>query len=260
MKSRGIVFDIQRFSIHDGPGIRTTVFFKGCPLHCAWCHNPESWLKTPQVMVKENGETKLSGREMTVSEVMCEVMADVCYYKNSGGGMTVSGGEPMLQFAFLQELLKASKRLGIHNCIETSGFAEKEKFEEIVEYVDVFLFDVKHTNDDEHKKYTGVSNQLILSNLNLLYEKGVSILLRCPIIPGISDTEDHIAGIAELTQKYPDLLGVEILPYHDMGKGKWEQIGKDYVLSDLKTMDEEQKRILLRRFQDAGCQKVICAG
>ncbi len=256
---KGIIFDIQRFSLHDGPGIRTTVFFKGCPLHCIWCHNPESWMMQPQLMMgkdKTGGHPKLTGREMSVAEVMEEVCADKSYYQNSGGGLTVSGGEPMLQPEFLRCLLEEAREEGIHTCIETSGFAQEEEFVRIKDTVDLFLFDIKDMNEEGHKKYVGVSQETILHNLDYLYQEGAHILIRCPVIPGINDTDAHIAGVAGLTEKYPDLEGVEIMPYHDMGKGKWEQIGRKYALPDLKTMEEEQKELILSRFQKAGVRKV----
>lgn len=249
---KGIVFDIQRFSLHDGPGIRTTVFLKGCPLRCAWCHNPESWTREPQVMVK-NEQERVCGMEMTAPEVMREVMADEAYYRNSGGGLTVSGGEPMLQFDFLKALLADGKARGLHTCIETSGYAHPEQFREILPLVDLFLFDIKLTDPAEHKQYTGVNNLLIMENLELLYHNGAQIMLRCPIIPGINDSDAHIACVAELLRKYPNITGVEIMPYHDIGKGKWKEIGREYSLVGLKTINEEEKQILLRRFQQAGC-------
>lgn len=300
MKKSGIVFDIQRFSLHDGPGIRTTVFLKGCPLRCMWCHNPESWSREPQLMFyKEKcvqclecirscsksvhllkqgkhvldyqkcdacgeciahcayGALKLSGGEMDVDTILKEVIADKSYYENSGGGLTVSGGEPMLQFPFLEALLVEAKKLGLHICLETSGFARKELFARIAGNVDLFLYDIKHINDEKHKKYTGVSNQIILDNLDYLYRMGAKIRLRCPLIPGVNDTDEHIGGIAALARKYPKLTGVELLPYHDMGKGKWNQIGKEYGLCDLKNTDQEQKDILRRHFLEAGCEVMM---
>ncbi len=299
MKNTGIVFDIQRFSIHDGPGIRTTVFLKGCSLRCQWCHNPESWAIKPQLMFNHEkcvhclacvgscpnqvhkteqgkhtvehrlcgaagaciskciyGALKLSGKEMSVEDVLKDVCADRKYYENSGGGMTVSGGEPMLQFEFLQTLLSEAKKQGIHTCVETSGFADREKFEEILKDVDMFLIDVKHINNEEHKKYTGVYNEAILSNIEFLHENGAKILLRLPFIPGVNDTDEHIKGVAALLQRLPNLIGAEILPYHDMGKGKWGQIGKQYELMELKNSDKEQKAKILQRFLDAGCRDI----
>lgn len=247
---QGIVFDIQRFSLHDGPGIRTTVFLKGCPLRCAWCHNPESWRKEPELWYR-NGVEQLCGKAVTVEEVMAEVMADEAYYRNSGGGLTVSGGEPMVQFPFLKALLTIAKARGIHTCLETSGHCSTEKLIEIAPMVDLFLFDIKLTDPEEHRKYTGADNRWILENLDRLYRLGAKLLLRCPIIPGINDTDDHIGGIARLTKNYPGILGVEIMPYHDMGKGKWKELGRPYSLEDAKTLEEEEKSRLLQRFQSA---------
>lgn len=261
INTKGIVFDIQRFSLHDGPGIRTTVFLKGCPLHCAWCHNPESWDIKPQEMISkdENGTvtTKISGSEMSVKEVLREVCADQTYYRHSGGGMTVSGGEPMMQYEFLKELLCAARKQKVHTCVETSGFTTKDKLEGIRRDVDVFLFDIKQMNNELHKKYTGVSNAVILENLDYLYQKKEKVILRCPIISGINDTDEHIRGIAALSRRYPNLQGVEILPYHDMGKGKWKQIGKVYSLQELKNLGEKEKEELLERFHKAGCKKAV---
>lgn len=253
---QGIIFDIQRFSLHDGPGIRTTVFLKGCPLRCMWCHNPESWKLAPEQMTKENGESRISGREMTADAVMEEVLADREYYENSGGGLTVSGGEPTLQLPFLLELLKVAKSAGIHTCLETSGYCEREKLDAVLPFVDLFLLDVKATDPERHKRFTGAENHLILENLDYLNRAGADILLRCPIIPGLNDKDEHIASVAALTREYPNIRGVEIMPYHDMGKGKWKELGREYALSDQKTVDETQKQQLLERFQQAGCRNV----
>lgn len=245
---KGVVFDIQRFSLHDGPGIRTTVFLKGCPLRCAWCHNPESWLQEPQTMVKKKQE-RICGTRMTVEDVMREVLADEAYYRNSGGGLTVSGGEPMLQFEFLKPLLEASKKAGLHTCMETSGYCDEEQLKEISPLVDLFLFDIKLTDPQMHKQYTLVDNRRILENLNMLCRNGARIVLRCPIIPGINDTDAHILAVGKLVEKYPEITGVEIMPYHDMGRGKWRELGLDYSLEQLKTVNEEEKLVLLQRFQ-----------
>lgn len=256
----GIVLDIQRFSLHDGPGIRTTVFLKGCPLRCAWCHNPESWEREPQIFHKADGTKRLCGRQMTVLQVMEEVCADHLYYETSGGGMTVSGGEPMAQLPFLKALLTQAREQGIPTCIETSGFAAPQSFREILPLTDLFLFDIKAVSPELHRKYTGGDNTGILENLDLLCHAGARVLLRCPIIPGINDTDEQIAGIAKLANSYSQIQGVQIMPYHDLGVEKWRELGYPYTLSDLKTMEDAERDILLQRFQQAGCLNAAISG
>lgn len=279
----GMVLDILRFSLHDGPGIRTTVFLKGCPLSCNWCHNPESQSYKPQLSFDSSKCTncldciplcpvhalsaasgklavnfglcngcgdcvqscttdalKIYGRQRTTDDVISIVLKDLAYYKKSGGGMTISGGEPMAQFEFTLDLLKAAKRNGIHTCIETCGHAPTERFSQLLNYVDVFLYDCKETDPATHKRVTGVSNRLILENLDFLYAQKTNIILRCPIIPGMNDTEEHLSGIRSLEKKYPNLTAVEILPYHNMGKNKAGRIGARYELRDIATATRDQ--------------------
>jgi len=283
----GIVFNIQRFSLHDGPGIRTTVFLKGCNLRCAWCHNPESMKKDPQISVNFNRCTSCGrcaavcpegvhrieadgthclfpekcrlcracieacpadaisviGREYRPQEVIEVVLKDRIYYDRSGGGVTFSGGEPTYQHEFLLELLKLSKAEGLHTCIETNGMAQKEHLAEISPYVDLFLFDFKHYDDEMHKKYTGASNKAMLENLAFLNELSKELLLRCPIIPGINDTLAHFEAIKTLRRKYEHIRDVELMPYHTIGSGKWKNIGLFYSLADLKAPSKEQIEI-----------------
>jgi len=268
----GRIFDIQRFSTHDGPGIRTTVFLKGCPLRCLWCHNPEGLSPDPQlsfspekcigcgncvalcpnhvhrlepsgegvvhVLNRERcrlcgtcanacvaGATEIVGRNVAVAEVMGEVLADRAFYGFSGGGLTLSGGEPMLQFDFSEALLRAAKGQGLHCCVETSGFAPRRHFESLLGLVDLFLYDYKETDPERHIEYTGVPNDLILENLRGLHAWGAQIALRCPIIPGLNDHEDHFAGIAALARQMPNLERIELVPYHPLGRGKIERLG-----------------------------------
>lgn len=299
MENSGIVFDIQRFSLHDGPGIRTTVFLKGCPLRCAWCHNPESWKISPQLMFRRDmcagcqrcesacsrhahvfsagvhsidydrctgcgqcagqcvaGALAISGRVMSAESVMAEVLADAVYYKNSGGGLTVSGGEPLLQFDFLCELLKSARDNGIHTCVETSGYSDAAKIEALCDLVDMFLFDVKLMDNTEHIRYTGVSNRRIFENLERICANGRPVILRCPIIPGVNDNDAHISAVAALSRRYPQLAGVNILPYHNMGRDKWNRIGRAYSFEQLSNYESEEKQLLLKRFQDMGCKNV----
>jgi pyruvate formate lyase activating enzyme len=249
--TEGIVFDILRFSLNDGPGIRTSVFLKGCPLKCLWCHNPESHSFQPEESAK-----KLYGRIMNAVQVIEEVAKDIKYYEKSGGGITISGGEPLAQPEFTLEILKAAKDRGIHTCIETSGHAAKAIFTRILPYVDLFLFDYKATGSEKHKELTGVSNELILGNLDYIYNEGAAIVLRCPMIPGVNDSMDHFQAIADLNIKYPNLKGIELLPYHDFGRGKYSELGRDYSLSHLKNTAEEQKESWLSQLASLGCKNV----
>ncbi len=297
-ETTGIVFDIQRASFHDGPGIRTTVFLKGCPLHCLWCHNPEAVSRQPQlffysqkcrlcgdcasacpegahsivdgvhqiqferctacgdcVPACSQRALKISGQEMSVSQVMQEVTADRDFYEATGGGLTLSGGEPMAQFAFTRDLLRAAQAQGIHTCLQTSGFAPQKMYAQLLPYVDLFQLDYKITGSSEHKKYTGVRSELILANLDFLYQSGKPIVLRCPIIPGINDTPQHFSGIQALNARYPNLAGVEILPYHDMGNNKRTSIGQQMTLVDLKSTPPALAEEWLVEIKNLGCEK-----
>lgn len=263
MEQKGMIFDIQRFSIHDGPGIRTTVFLKGCPLRCLWCHNPESQSPLPETgIVNGFGETgaaprtRVIGREVTTREVMEEVKKDIQYYKNSGGGMTVSGGEPLNQPDFTLSLLELAKDAGIHTCVETCGYAGKDSIQRIIPFTDLFLYDYKETNTARHLEFTGVGNERILSNLRLILENGTSVILRCPIIPGMNDTEEHFLGIVHMEKTNPELLGIEVMAYHDMGKSKAAQIGKRYELEGIPTVSEELREEWIDRLKGYGCTKV----
>lgn len=275
---QGTVFNIQRFSLHDGPGIRTTVFLKGCNLSCAWCHNPESFSCEPQLEVdtvkctscgacaavcpahvheidSETGEHRFSferctscgaclkacpanaiqtiGEKKTPEEVMEVVRKDLPYYGRSGGGITVSGGEATMQFDFLCELLTLCKQEGIHTCVETNGVLSKERLTALCELVDLFLVDFKHYDTKQHQHYTGAPNEPVYESLSLLREKQKPVLLRCPIIPGVNDCDAHFAAIREIKQTHPNLIGAEVMPYHDIGAVKWKNIGKSYLMRDV---------------------------
>ena len=268
------IFNIQRFCVNDGPGIRTTVFIKGCGLDCAWCHNPESKSFERELMfsdslcimckacetVCENGvhsfsekghlldrekctlcgkctdicpaeAVELAGKQMSVDEVMETVLRDVQFYENSGGGMTLSGGEPLHSFEFSYELLKAAKENGIHTCIETSGYADTGKILKIAEFTDLFLYDFKISDETLHKKYTGVGNELIKKNLLALDKFGNKMVLRCPIIPGVNDNASHFDGIAETANSLANIVGIDIEPYHALGVTKLSRLGKDAMAS-----------------------------
>ena len=266
---KATIFDIQKFSIHDGPGIRTTVFFKGCPLSCIWCHNPESWRVTPQLFYTSSKcvgcgkcvdvcanschkfdndchiferqnciicgkcvntcptkSLELCGREYTVDEVLSEVQKDRIFYETSNGGMTLSGGEPMAQFDFVLELARKAKAAGLHIAIETCGFAPQKNFEAILPYIDLFLFDIKSTNSEKHKQFTGQDLTLIHKNLLFIDRNGKKLQLRCPLIPGVNDSENELIGIAEIANSLKNLQSIDIEPYHPLGAAKAERLGE----------------------------------
>ena len=268
----GRVFNIQRFSLHDGPGIRTTVFLKGCPLRCLWCHNPEGMSASHSVSFQpekcmacgecvsvcpdgahrleasgsdvthvydreacktcgkctefcDSGTLEFVGRAVTVADVMKEVIQDRAFYLTSGGGMTISGGEPLAQLDFTLALLRAAREQGIHRCVETSGYTSWERLRSLIPLVNLFLYDWKETDAQRHQDFTGQSNLIIMGNLRALHEAGGKMQLQCPIVPGFNDREDHLAGIAALAQSLPQLEGVRLLPYHPLGESKLARFG-----------------------------------
>ncbi len=269
----GMIFDIERCSMYDGPGIRTTVFLKGCPLSCKWCHNPESQKPLPELafyaekcvrcgncaevcsdvhklsarthkVLYQNCKScskctkvcpvsalKLIGKTYQIKEVMDILRKDIPYFEAAGGGLTVSGGEPFSQYIFLKELLQYANAESIHTCIETSGFTTREKIDGILPYTDLFLFDYKVTSPELHRQFTGVDNHIILENFRYLYSCGQAIILRCPIIPGYNDTEDHFRAICDMEKQYPNLSGIEIMPYHSLGRDKAAAVNKAYEVA-----------------------------
>jgi len=265
---KGMIFDLQKFSIHDGPGIRTTVFLKGCPLRCLWCHNPESQSEGPEISFAPSkcigcgwclkacpkgchrseggahvfdrgacvhcglcakecyaGALELVGRSAEVSEVIEEVMKDKVFYESSGGGMTLSGGEPFMQPKFAAELLSEAKARGLHCCVETCGFASWSVIEPVLKNVDLFLFDVKETDPAKHEEFAGVPLKPILENLERLDKAGASIVLRCPTIPGLNDRPERFHAIAELSMRLHGVQRIDVLPYHPLGVSKSERFG-----------------------------------
>ena len=256
-ETKGMLFDIQRSSFVDGPGIRTTVFFKGCNLHCAWCHNPESQSPKPQMMFYKNkctdcgkcknkcphalldcdlcgactddcpqGAREICGRNYTVDEVMKIILKDKAFYRASGGGVTFSGGECMLQIDFLKTLLQTCKENNIHTAIDTAGHVPFDRFEQITPYTDLFLYDVKCYDRETHKKHTGVGNELIFENLGRLLSGKKSVWVRIPVIPGINDSIEEMTAIRKLLDWYGFPEKVELLPYHAMGDHKYAALGK----------------------------------
>lgn len=259
----GMITDIIPFSVNDGPGIRTSVFFKGCPLRCRWCHNPETQRHEPQVMVLPSrcihcgacsacpagarglhGEydssrctgcgmcasvcpaeaCRLSGREMTAEDVLARILPDRPFFRGHGG-VTLTGGEPLEQPDFALELAVLLHRHDINVVLETSGFASPDAFRNIQPYISLFLYDWKVTDPELHRHWTGEDNRLILENLHLLHDSGADIILRCPVIPGVNDTPEHFLGIARLAENLPRIRQVDLLPYHALGNNKRSQLG-----------------------------------
>lgn len=282
--STGLVFDIKRFSIHDGPGIRTTVFLKGCPLHCPWCHNPESQDSKPDVMLRpgrciacqacievcpehaistdESGtvitdrtlcvrcgtctETCYAeareriGEQRTVAEVMQDIESDLDFYDESGGGVTLSGGEPLVQKDFVLELLRECRKREIRTAIDTSGAVAWKVFEKVRPYTNLFLYDIKHMDDSAHRQATGVSNRRILENLRRLSATGQDIVLRFAVIPGFNDSDEHIRQTGEFAASLPRRHPVSILPYHAAAADKYKRLGQSYTLGDADPPGDER--------------------
>jgi pyruvate formate lyase activating enzyme len=293
---KGTVFDIQRFAIHDGPGIRTLVFMKGCPLRCWWCQNPEGLSIAKSLGYYEyrciesnrcvtscplhaiafdeeglvvdrvacdtcalcveacpTGALSMLGREIGVDELMREIEKDVLLYDSSGGGVTFSGGEPLFQPVFLRESLIECKRRGLHTALETSGYAPAKVFESVVDYVDLFLFDLKLLDDEEHRKYTGVSNRVIKRNLSTLVKKGGgrNVILRFPVITGINDTEKNVEELAVFVQSLGGIGEVDLLPYHDVSE-KYRRLGLTCKMHVHVAPSDERLRQVKKRLEDAG--------
>ena len=228
----GRIFDIQKFSVHDGPGIRTIIFLKGCALRCRWCCNPESQKSEIQTMI-QNGKEKTIGRDVTVKEVLDIVKQDMPYYRRSGGGMTLSGGEMLCQNDFSYALLRTAKEMAINTAVETTGFSSWEKIERLLPYIDTVLMDIKHTDSAKHKEFTTQPNELILENAAKIAEKANKLIIRVPVIPTFNDTEEEIYGIAKFASGLKGVDEINILPYHNFGKDKYEGLGREYPMGDL---------------------------
>lgn len=229
---KGVIFDIQRYSIHDGPGIRTVVFLKGCPLRCIWCCNPESQNRMP--------ESDFGYQEADAEEVLQEVLKDRAFYLQSGGGVTLSGGEALAQPEFTKELLQRCYDKNIHTTIETTGYADWEIFEEIIPYTNLILYDIKHMDDEAHKRLTGVSNKKIFSNLYKLSAREQEVILRIPFIPTYNDTPEHLRSLADLA-KQTGFCRIHLMPFHQLGKEKYRRLGREYLLSDMPGLRSSRK-------------------
>lgn len=229
----GRIFDIQRYSIHDGPGIRTIVFLKGCVLRCLWCCNPESQEYKIQKMTVA-GEEKIIGEDITAGKVLETVERDRPYYRRSGGGLTLSGGESLCQPEFAKALLYGAKRMGINTAMESMGCAKYEIIEDILPYLDDYLLDIKHTDPEKHKKFTGKANDLMLENAKKIAASGMTRLsIRVPVVPTFNDTPEEIRAIAEFAAGLKGVHKLHLLPYHRLGQDKYEGLGRDYLMKHI---------------------------
>lgn len=241
---KGRIFDIQKFSVHDGPGIRTIVFLKGCALRCRWCCNPESQSHEIETM-QIDGKTKTVGRDVTVGEVLTEVLKDRVYYKRSGGGLTLSGGETLLQPDFAEALLHAAKLCGLNTAIESTGFAHFETINRLLPYLDLYLMDIKHINPEKHKAFTTQSNERILENAPKIAAIVKRLIVRVPTIPTFNDTPEEIEAIARFAKTLPGVDELHLLPYHRLGADKYTQLGRTYTLPDITPPSDEHMQRLL---------------
>lgn len=226
MTDEGTIFSIEEFAVHDGPGIRTTIFLKGCPLRCAWCHNPEGISPDPQWMDKK-GERTMCGYRMSVDELAALILKNKDIFELNAGGITLTGGEPLFQARFVKRLLERVNP-HVHTAIETSGYAPAAVFGDVLPFLNLVMFDIKQMDPVLHKKYTGVDNRPILRNLETLCSSEVEFIVRIPLIPGVNDTEENMRAILNVVKGAPALARVEILRYHRMAGAKYAMIGKEY--------------------------------
>ena len=244
LNTKGRIFDIQRFSVHDGPGVRTIVFLKGCVLRCKWCCNPESQKYEIEQMTTA-GKTKTVGRDVTVLEVMKEVVKDRVYYRRSGGGLTLSGGESLCQPEFATALLRVAKEAGLNTAMESTACAPIDTIRGLLPFLDCYLMDIKHMNPTKHKEFTGRDNTLILENAKILAKEAKRLVIRVPVIPTFNDTKEEIAAIAKYTSEIMPGGEINLLPYHRLGQDKYKGLGRDYLLDGITPPTDEHMNELL---------------
>lgn len=249
---QGRIFDIQRFSLHDGPGIRTIVFLKGCPLRCRWCCNPEGQDWEAHRMRLPGKAERLMGRDITAGEVMETVWRDIPYYSRSGGGLTLSGGEALNQPDFARALLMLAHESGLNTCIETTGYAPREVVAAALPHVDTVLLDIKHTNSEKHVAFTGQPNALILDNAQYIAAHAKALIIRVPVIPTFNDTDEEIRAIADFAKSLSGVTQLHLLPYHRLGQDKYRALGREYTMRAFAPPTDEKMRHLLTIAEESG--------
>lgn len=255
----GRIFDIQRYSLHDGPGIRTIVFLKGCYLRCRWCCNPESQEYKIQEMTRA-GKKEIMGRDVTVQEIMDEIVGDRIYYARSGGGLTLSGGECMAQPEFSEALLRATHDYGFTTAIETTAFADRDVVMSLLPHVDHFLMDIKHMDSAKHKEFTGQPNEKILENAKYIAENANHLIIRVPVVPTFNDTPSEIAAIARFADSLPNVTELHLLPYHRLGQDKYTGLGRTYLMDGITPPTADHMNMLLEAAQNASTKLQVQIG
>lgn len=247
---KGVISNIQRFSVHDGPGIRVTVFMQGCPLSCWWCHNPES---IPFCNIEDQDDRI----RISAKELLKEIKKDLIFMDESEGGVTFSGGEPLMQLLFIQEMLELCREEGIHTALDTTGLISKDAFDNIIDLPDLFLYDLKLIDNQEHKKYTGTSNVLILENLKTLAKKGKKVNIRFPLIPGITDKEENLLAMRTFIQELPEINGLNILPFHRIAGAKYDKLKLENKMRGVLPYSSSQINKIEKFFTNAGIETRI---
>ena len=253
---KGRIFDIQRYSIHDGGGIRTIVFIKGCPLRCKWCCNPEGQHYNVEKMTL-GGKEKIVGQDVTVGEIIDIVERDRIYYRRSGGGLTLSGGESLTQPDFAVALLKTAKERGINTAMESTGFAYFSVISRYLPYLDLYLMDIKHMNSAKHKEFTSQPNELILENAKKITDAGARLIVRTPVIPTFNATKEEIGEIAKFASSLKGVTQMHILPYHRIGTDKYKGLNRDYSLTGIEPPSKELMNELLEVVNSYGLKGQI---
>jgi pyruvate formate lyase activating enzyme len=263
---KGLIFNVKRYAIHDGPGIRVTFFMKGCPLSCLWCHNPEGISSEPSTIehVDRIGERKFrknetAGKLYDTNDILAILEKERVFIDQSKGGVTFSGGEPMIQFDFLMEAMQACKENGYHTTVDTSGFSSPERFKKIIPFTDLFLFDIKHLDNLKHKEFTGMPNDVILRNYRLIFESGCDFMVRIPVVPGFNDDADHLATLKQyiLSEKNENLKMISLLPYHKIGSSKYKRFNIPYKMENVEQPSSERMKELKEYFSGSGVRVKI---